>query len=264
MTRPFASARPVLGVTCCTRQVGTEPAQAVINRYVVAAMRYGDVAALLVPALPELMSAREVASRLDGVLLTGSPSNMEPARYGEAGAADAEGPYDAGRDAMSGDLIRAMLDLGKPVLGVCRGFQEINVALGGTLRRDTSRNPALLPHHAPLDVDFDDMFEHLHEVDLTPGGVLARAMGAERLTVNSVHFQGAGRLGEGLNVEARAPDGVVEAISARVNGAPILAVQWHPEWRVDANPQSQTFFHLLGQALRGELALSPPVKEPAQ
>ena len=149
MTKPFASARPVLGVTCCTRQVGTEPAQAVINRYVVAAMRYGDVAALLVPALPELMSAREVASRLDGVLLTGSPSNMEPARYGEAGAVDAEGPYDAGRDAMSGDLIRAMLDLGKPVLGVCRGFQEINVALGGTLRRDTSRNPALLAHHAP-------------------------------------------------------------------------------------------------------------------
>ena len=248
------TARPVLGVTCCNRRMGTEFGQAVINRYVAAAMKWGDVAALLVPALPDLMSAREVAPRLDGVLLTGSPSNVEPARYGEAGAPDGEGPFDPARDTMTADLIKAMLDLGRPVLGVCRGFQEINVAFGGSLRRDTGRNPGLLAHHAPDGVSFDDMFAHEHEVDLAPGGVLSRALSRDRMRVNSVHFQGADRLGEGLTVEARAPDGVIEAVSASVNGAPVLAVQWHPEWRTAENPDSQAFFHLLGQALRGELA----------
>jgi putative glutamine amidotransferase len=234
--------------------MGTEFGQGVVNRYVTAAMRWGDVAALLVPALPDLMSAREVAPRLDGLLLTGSPSNMEPSRYGEDGATDAEGPFDPARDSMTTDLIRTMLDLGRPVLGVCRGFQELNVAFGGSLRRDTSRNPDLLAHHAAVDADFDEMFAHQHDVALIPGGVLSRAYGRDQLRVNSVHFQGAGRVGEGLTVEARAPDGVVEAVSARINGAPVLAVQWHPEWNTADNPDSQTFFHLLGHALRGELA----------
>jgi len=254
MNAAASAARPVLGVTCCNRRMGTEFGQAVINRYVAAAMQWGNVAALLVPALPDLMSAREVAPRLDGLLLTGSPSNVEPGRYGEAGAADAEGPYDPGRDTMTADLIKAMLDLGRPVLGVCRGFQEINVAFGGTLRRDTGHNPDLLAHHAPAEASFDDMFAHQHDVALTPNGLLSRGLGVDRLLVNSVHFQGVGRLGDGLTVEARAPDGVVEAVSAKVNGAPVLAVQWHPEWRTADNPDSQAFFHLLGQALRSELA----------
>ncbi len=250
------AARPVLGVTCCTRVLGPEFAQAVANRYVTAAMKWGDVAALLVPALPELMTAAEVAPRLDGLLLTGSPSNMEPARYGQGDVPDAEGPFDPARDRMTADMIRAMLDLSRPVVGVCRGFQEINVAFGGSLRRDTSANPDLLAHHAPAEATFDEMFAHEHEVALTPGGLLAHGLSRECLRVNSVHFQGVGRLGEGLSIEARAPDGVVEAVSARVNNAPVLAVQWHPEWRTADNPDSQAFFRLLGQALRGELAAS--------
>ncbi len=247
------SARPVLGVVCCTRTVGVEPAQAVMNRYVTAAMTYGDVAALLIPSLPELMSASEVAPRLDGLMLTGSPSNLDPEFYGEGGAVDAEGPFDPGRDTMTRDLIKAMLDLGRPVTGVCRGLQELNVAFGGTLRRDTSASAELLSHHAPADAAFDAMFAHEHEVSLRPGGLLAAGFGKDRLRVNSVHYQGIGRLGEGLTAEATAPDGLVEAVSARVNGAPVLAVQWHPEWRVAANPDSQAFFRLLGRALRGEL-----------
>jgi putative glutamine amidotransferase len=155
---------------------------------------------------------------------------------------------------MTADMIKAMLDLGRPVLGVCRGFQEINVAFGGTLRRDTSRNPDLIAHHAPAEATIEALFAHEHPVVLAPGGLLSRALGRDQLQVNSVHFQGVGRLGEGLAVEARAPDGLVEAVSARVNDAPVLAVQWHPEWRTDENPDSQAFFRLLGQALRGELA----------
>jgi putative glutamine amidotransferase len=246
----MTAARPVAGVICCTRTVGIEPAQAVMNRYVAHAMRYADAAALLVPSMPELMKASEVAPRLDGLLLTGSPSNLDPAAYGQA-MDDAPGPFDAARDAMTRDLIAAMLDLGRPVFGICRGFQEINVAFGGSLRRDMAVAAELIAHHAPDEAGFNEMFDHIHPVDLTPGGVLARAFGTDRTTVNSVHYQGVDRLGDGLSVEARAPDGVVEAVSAQINGAPLLAVQWHPEWRTDAHPQSQTFFQVFGRALRG-------------
>jgi putative glutamine amidotransferase len=232
--------------------VGTEQAQAVINRYVVHALRYADAAGLLVPALPELMSAREVAPRLDGLLLTGSPSNVEPARYGQAGAADATGPYDPGRDAMTAGLIEAMLELGKPVFGVCRGLQELNVAFGGTLRRDAGRGERPVPHHAPDHASLEAMFAHEHPVALTPGGLLSQGLGRDALSVNSVHFQAIDRLGAGLAVEAVAPDGVVEAVSAKVGAAQVLAVQWHPEWRTDANPDSQAFFRLFGRILRGE------------
>jgi putative glutamine amidotransferase len=248
--------RPVAGVICCTRTVGIEPAQAVMNRYVASAMRYADAAALLVPSMPDLMKASEVAARLDGLMLTGSPSNLDPALYGQD-IPDAPGPFDAGRDTMTADLIKAMLDLGRPVFGVCRGFQEINVAFGGTLRRDMSEKGAALPHHAPDEVDFNGMFDHTHRVDLTPGGVLAKAFNVEAATVNSVHYQGVDRLGEGLLVEARASDDVVEAFSATINGAPVLAVQWHPEWKTERNPQSQAFFQVFGRALRGE-GLRPP------
>lgn len=242
--------RPVIGITACNRQVGSEIGQAVINRYAIAAMAYGDVAALLIPALPDLMDASEVVGRLDAVMLTGSPSNIEAHRYGDD---EGYGPFDPARDATALSVIARMIEAGKPVFGVCRGFQEINVALGGTLRRDVSAPGAPLAHHAEDGADLAAMFAHSHEVALAPGGILARALGTEAMTVNSVHYQGIGRLAEGLSVEATAPDGLVEAYSARPGGAPLLAVQWHPEWQPETNPQSQAFFRLLGQAARGEL-----------
>jgi len=247
--KAMSTSRPVAGIICCNRNVGVETAQAVMNRYVQATMTYGDVAALLVPSVPGQMKATEIAARLDGLMLTGSPSNLEPHRYGEA-VDDAPGPFDAPRDAMTQDLIAAMLDLGRPVFGICRGFQEINVAFGGSLRRDVSASNAPLAHHASDDVAFDAMFDHVHPVTLTPGGVLARRYGQDQLVVNSVHFQGVDRLGVGLAIEARAPDGLTEAVSAKVNGAQLLAVQWHPEWRTPDHPQSQEFFALFGEALR--------------
>ncbi|MFN3748235.1 MAG: gamma-glutamyl-gamma-aminobutyrate hydrolase family protein [Sphingorhabdus sp.] len=242
--------RPVLGVIACNRIVGTEPAQAVMERYIRAAMTYADVAALIVPSLPDLMTAAEVAPRLDGILLTGSPSNVATARYGDEGG---EGPFDEGRDEIALSMVDRMIGLQKPVFGICRGFQEINVALGGTLRRDTSASDELLRHHAPDGVSFDAMFDHRHPVELAEGGMLASAYAKPELDVNSVHYQGIGKLAEGLTIEARAPDGLIEAYSARPNGAPLLAVQWHPEWGTENDPDSQTYFHLLGKALRGQL-----------
>jgi putative glutamine amidotransferase len=247
----MSTARPVTGIICCNRTVGAETAQAVMNRYVMATITYADAAALLVPSLPEQMRASEIAGRLDGLLLTGSPSNMQPHRYGQA-IDDAPGPFDAPRDAMTQDLIAAMLDLGRPIFGICRGFQELNVALGGSLRRDVSAPDAPLAHHAPDGVSFEAMFDHYHPVALSQGGVLARGYGADQLIVNSVHYQGVDQLAPGLQAEAHAPDGLVEAFSARLNGAEVLAVQWHPEWQTADYPQSQTFFALFGAALRGE------------
>ena len=245
------SARPVLGIIACNRKVGAEYAQAVMNRYVMAAMRHADCAALLIPSLPDHMNASDIVGRLDGVLLTGSPSNVEPARYGEDVVG--EGPFDRDRDRMTRDLVETVIAAHRPLFGICRGFQEINVALGGTLRRDTSASAALLHHHAPDETDFDEMFDHRHPVELVADGMLATAYGASALEVNSVHYQGVGALAAGLTVEARAPDGLVEAYSARPNGAPLLAVQWHPEWATDDSTESQTYFRLLGSALRGEL-----------
>ncbi len=242
--------RPVIGITACNRTVGSETAQAVMNRYAMAAMRYGDVGALLIPALPDLVDAAELIDRLDAVMLTGSPSNIEAFRYGDD---EGFGPYDSARDEMSLGIVQRMIDAGKPVFGICRGFQEINVALGGTLRRDVSANDELLRHHSPEQSDLVAMFDHYHEVELVPGGMLAQAVAKDRMTVNSVHYQGVARLADGLQQEAQAPDGIVEAFSARPNNAPLLAVQWHPEWEPEKNGDSQAFFRLLGQAARGEL-----------
>lgn len=253
--------RPVLGIICCNRDINSQPAQAVMTRYILSALTYSDAAGLLVPAMPDLLNAREVAPRLDGLLLTGTPSNLDPKVYGEL-IEDAPGPLDPARDEMTAHLIEAMLELGKPVFGICRGFQELNVAFGGTLRRDTSDHPDLLKHHAPRDAGFDAMFDHVHPVSLTPGGILHGAYQRDELDVVSVHFQGADKLGAGLKVEATAPDGIIEAVSAEVNGAPVLAVQWHPEWKAHENPQSQTFFKLLGRALRRE-PLVPDRRLPA-
>ena len=198
------SARPVLGISCCNRQIGDEIAQAVMNRYIYAALPYADAASLLVPATPDLFHAREIAPRLDGLMLTGTPSNVGAERYGPP-VEDAPGPFDPARDEMTKQLIDAMLELGKPVFGICRGFQEINVAFGGTLRRDMAEHPDLIAHHALGDVSFVGMFAHEHDVRLTPGGVLRREYGADHLNIVSVHFQGVDKLGPGLDVEATQP-----------------------------------------------------------
>ncbi len=246
--------RPLIGITADTRPYAQETAQLVIERYVEAVIRNADVDAVLIPARPDLIDAKAVATRLDGLLLTGSPSNMVPSRYGDAD--EGIGPFDPGRDEMTARLIEAMIDRARPVLGICRGLQELNVAFGGTLARDLGDEGRSLPHHALADVPLTEMFGHEHDVILTPGGVLATALERDRLHVNSVHFQGIGRLGSGLSIEAKAPDGVVEAISARPNGALILAVQWHPEWQTDRDAASRGIFQIFGGALRGPPAAS--------
>lgn len=242
--------RPMFGMSCCTRQIGDETAQAVMSRYVSAAMRHADADAVLIPAMSDLSDARNLMRRLDGILLTGSPTNVEPRRYGAEGGA---GPFDTARDAAVLALIEAATAEGRPVFGICRGLQEINVAFGGTLRADLGHG-ADLPHHAPDEAGLVQMFEHRHDVALVSNRVLAHAIGRECIAVNSVHYQGIDRLAHDLIAEAHASDGVVEAFSAKVGASMIAAVQWHPEWDADRNDDSRAFFDLFGQALRGATA----------
>lgn len=242
--------RPLIGVICCKRRIGTDMFQAVAERYLDAMIRFAEVDAVLIPSLPEIQDARRVLRRLDGVLLTGSPSNVEPGRYG--GRAPGIGPFDPGRDAVALGLIAESLEQNKPLLGICRGFQEINVAFGGTLRPDLGAPEREFAHHAPDGTDFDGMFEYRHDVDLTPGGILDRVLGGPQIAVNSVHYQGVERLARDLEVEAVSSDGVVEAVRLGDDKGKLLAVQWHPEWRAGANPISLNLYKLFGRMARGE------------
>ena len=242
--------KPVIGVLCCN-EVAERPIQAVASRFIAPLSRISEATVLLVPALPDVLDAAAIADRLDGLLLTGSRSNVAATHYG--GPAGDDDRLDEARDQVALALAAEMIEGGKPVFGICRGLQEINVLFGGTL--------SALPgdhHRGEEGYSFAELFDHGHDVTLTESGMLAAATGARRLTVNSVHQQGIDRLGGGLAIEALATDdGLVEAISARPCGADVLAVQWHPEWD-PGQPSSQAFFRLVGAALRGQRSTVSP------
>jgi len=236
--------RPLLGIVSCTREFEDETIHRVIDRYLRAPARWSGVDVVLIPALEHLADHANLASRIDGLLLTGSTSNLEGRHYGGDGE---HGPFDPPRDATSLGLARAMLAAGRPVFGICRGFQELNVVFGGTLQHLPPERQAI--HHAPAGVSLAAMFEHTHPVIPVPGTPLAQALGTAPITVNSVHFQAVDRPGDGLTAMAHAPCGLVEAFCAQVGPAQVLAVQWHPEWDADSNPQSRWFFSALGAAM---------------
>ncbi len=244
----MARARPVIGVLCCNETVD-RPVQTVASRFIRPLTQLSGATVLLVPAMAGANDTGALAAVLDGLLLTGSRSHVAPARYGEPPIA---APQDPERDEVALALAGRMIEAGKPVYGICRGMQELNVLFGGSLRAAGDGGDR---HHRGLAAagSYDGLFAHRHPVELTPGGRLARATGARRLSVNSVHEQGIARLGTGLSVEAVAPDdGLVEAIWARPCGGEVLAVQWHPEWDAGECAVSRAFFAMLGGALRGE------------
>lgn len=235
--------KPVIGVLCCN-EVVERPIQAVASRFIEPLSRVSNATVLLVPALPDILDADALADRLDGLLLTGSRSNVAAARYG--GAVDG-GPLDEARDAVALRLAEAMIEAGRPVFGICRGLQELNVLFGGTLTHDLAHH-----HRNEAGCSFEELFDHAHDVRLSEAGILAAATGERELRVNSVHWQGIDRLGGGLDVEAvSTDDGLIEAFSARPCGGQVLAVQWHPEWHA-GHHGSRAFFGLIGAALLGD------------
>ncbi len=236
--------KPVIGVLCCN-EIAHRPIQAVATRFVDPLVRYAGATVLLVPAVADAMDTRALAGRLDGLLLTGSRSNVAGARYGKADSMD--DALDLDRDAVALELAGRMIEAGRPVFGICRGLQELNVLFGGTLTGTLQDG-----HHRSTDDEtaYASLFDHVHDVTLRTGGLLANAIAEPSISVTSVHRQGVDRLGSGLSVEAFAEaDGLVEAFSARPCGGDVLAVQWHPEWDVAASAASRTFFSLIGQSL---------------
>ncbi len=242
----MAEGRPIVGLLCCNEVAG-RAVQVVASRFLEPLSTLAAATVLLVPTSSDAADIAAIAQILDGLLLTGSRSNVDARRYGGYSGVGPQ-TLDEARDEVALALAGRMIEAGKPVYGVCRGLQELNVLFGGTL---SSERCAGRHHLGSWDADYDRMFDLRHDVLLTDGGTLSTATKARRLTVNSVHEQGIDQLGGGLSIEAMASeDGLIEAISARPCGADVLAVQWHPEWDVDRSAGSRAFFSLLGMALR--------------
>jgi putative glutamine amidotransferase len=243
----MAPARPLIGIPADRRVVGAHPFHMVGEKYAQAVMDAAGAVPLVIPSLAEELGFDELLERLDGLLFTGSPSNVEPQRY--QGPPSAPGTlHDPARDATTLPLIRKAVGAGVPVFGICRGFQEMNVAFGGTLHQKLHEVPGHLDHRDDESQPLEVQYGPAHEVTLEPGGMLRALATGDRIRVNSLHSQGIDRLGDDLAVEARAPDGVVEAFRVRAAPRFALAVQWHPEWQVMANPFSRALFGAFGQA----------------
>lgn len=252
--------RPVVGLVCARETIDTVPYAAVRELYVDALEQVSGVAVVLLAG--RSAQALHVLDRLDGLVLGGHQSNIDAARY--AGAA-APGPFDPGRDASALRLIPEAVRSGLPVLGICRGLQEINVAFGGTLR-DLRATPLGAGHREDESLPRDRQYLPVHEVRLTPGGLLRAALGADTVAVNSLHQQAIDRLGDGLTVEAVAADGVVEAVSRAGHGGGsgfCLGVQWHPEWYARSDPNAHAVFAAFGEAAAGSGASAVPASVPA-
>jgi putative glutamine amidotransferase len=242
--------RAIVGVLGCNRTLDGRAAQATANRFVAPLSRHAGASVMLVPAIPDAVDVPGFTMLLDGLLLTGDCSNLDPLRYGGA-PLPADQETDPDRDEVALRLAASMIEAGKPVFGICRGFQELNVLFGGSLSPQVGESG----HYRGGACEADALFDHHHSIDVVGSGPLARRLGTGLHRVNSVHRQGIDRLGAGLGVEARAcDDGLIEAIWAEPCGAPVLGVQWHPEWDVGSNPQSRAFFHLIGAAVDRRLA----------
>jgi putative glutamine amidotransferase len=239
--------KPVVIVTSCNRMLGDHPFHIAGRKYVDAVRLAGALPLIAPPcAADELDALLDLA---DGVLFTGSPSNVHPSHFGEA-VHDAALPLDPERDAWTLPLIRKVLERGLPMFGICRGTQEANVALGGTLHQAVHEAAGLADHRAPKDGSAETQYALSHPVDAVPGGRLASIVGRPRFEVNSVHGQGIKTLAPGLRIEARAPDGLVEAFTKPDAPGFNLCVQWHPEWKAAANPVSVKLFTAFGDAVR--------------
>jgi putative glutamine amidotransferase len=219
------------------------------EKYARAVLEAADALPLLIPSFGEELRLDDLVQRLDGILFTGSPSNVEPRHY-DGTPSEPGTLHDPERDATTLPLIRKAVQAGIPVLGVCRGFQEMNVAFGGTLHQKVYEVPGYDDHRDDTSLPLEVQYGPAHDVILEPGGLLRAMAGSDRVQVNSLHSQGIDQLAPGLVVEARATDGLIEAFHVRNAPRFAVAVQWHPEWKVMTNPFSRALFAAFGAASR--------------
>jgi len=241
--------KPVIGIPADRRLLGNHYFHCVGEKYIRAVAEGAQAVPVLIPSLGDTLKVRELLADFDGILLTGSASNVEPHHY-SGPPSDPGTLHDAARDATTLPLIPHVVEGGMPLLAICRGFQEMNVAFGGTLWQKVQEVPGMRDHREDTAAELDVQYGPAHEVELVQGGILRGLAGSERIMVNSLHSQGVQQLGAPLEIEARGPDGLIEGF--RVRNAPgfALAVQWHPEWQAMRNPFSRALFGAFGDAAR--------------
>jgi len=242
-----AAAKPIVLVPACNRMLGEHPFHIAGKKYI-DAVRLAGGQPLVVPSADEA-ELDTLLDLADGVLLTGSPSNVHPSHFGEE-VHDPSLPLDPDRDSWTLPLIRRVIDRGIPLFTICRGTQEANVALGGSLYQAVHEHEGHEDHRGADGAPAVEIYAPAHDVLVAEGGVLAQVVGQPRFEVNSVHGQAVKRLADGLRVEARAPDGVVEAFSVADSAGFSLCVQWHPEWLAADNPVSMKMLTAFGEACR--------------
>ncbi len=249
--------KPLIGIPADRRLLGAHYFHCVGEKYIAAVAEGAHAVPVLIPALGDGIDFDELLGRFDGLLFTGSVSNVEPHRYGGP-ASDPGTLHDPERDATTLPLISRAVAAGMPVLAICRGFQEMNVAFGGTLWQKLHEVDGFRDHRENKEAPLEEQYGPIHEVQLTPGGLFRELAGRDSLFVNSLHSQGVQRLAPGLAVEAVAPDGVIEAF--RVQAAPGFAVgvQWHPEWKMQTSDFSRALFGAFGKAAMARAARQFP------
>ena len=244
--------KPIVFLPADIKQIGLHPFNAVGHKYVLAVAQAANATPLLIPALSEYLDLDAILGMADGILLTGSVSNLHPSHFNQA-VHDESLPLDPARDAVTLNLIRKTIDAGVPLLAICRGFQELNVAFGGSLHQAVHEVAGLDDHRAPNEQSAETQYALAHKVNLVANGKLANIVGQNEIMVNSIHGQGLDRLATGLTVEATAPDGLVEAVSVSNASAFALGVQWHPEWQVMQTPAYLAIFKAFGEACKARM-----------
>jgi putative glutamine amidotransferase len=241
--------RPLVGLPADTTEKDGFLFHSLGDKYVRALTEVADVEPVMIPSLIAPSQIDGLLSHFDGLLMTGAVSNVHPPHYGEEPSADHE-PYDHNRDATTLKLIRAVIEQGIPLFCICRGFQELNVVMGGTLETELQRGEGRLDHRASKSHDVDLRYAPSHDITIAKGGLLQSMLGKSETKVNSIHRQGVKKLGVGLIVEATAPDGIIEAVSVKGAKAFAFGTQWHPEFKAAQNPDSVKLFTAFGDAVR--------------
>ena len=253
MAKNLETGAPLIGLPACVRELDGLDYHMAGGKYLRAVAGGAGAVPIIIPSLdPADRNAAGLdiyLDRIDGLFVTGSPSNVEPRHYG--GPASAAGTsHDPARDAAVLPLIEGALERALPILALCRGIQELNVVLGGTLHQRIQELPGRDDHRGPIELPVEQRYGPAHMVNLAAGGTLARLAGSGTLEVNSLHAQGIDRLASGLVVEAQAPDGTIEAVRLDQPGRFVIGIQWHPEWRFWESDFAQALLAAFGAAAR--------------
>ncbi len=244
---------PLVGLPADTYDAHGFQYHSIGDKYVRAVAEVALCAPVMIPSMIDALQLDDLLEHFDGIVMTGAVSNVHPPHYGEQPSVAHE-PYDHARDATTLKLIEKVLKKGLPLFCICRGFQELNVVLGGTLETELQTIEGRLDHRAPNHDDVDVRYAPAHPINIRTGGMLEQILGKRETMVNSIHRQGIKRLAKGLQVEATAPDGIIEAVSVREAKSFAMGTQWHPEFKALNNPDSVKLFTAFGNAVRNYAA----------